>query len=186
VAPRPPQGPIQRAFDGLLGFLDLKGTGVAPNHLEGVIRGTLDVQQFLTARPHRRMLHTVNYNASIEASFQSLSSETPPQGKVWMFRTLQAFVTVPELTKLWQIGVARSTSMTPASISDIELLTDIQPNLVAPNVGDGEQLVYAVCKTPFILLPGEFVGFSISLTHPGGPVPDAVAFSTAAFLEFSL
>jgi len=104
---RGPQGPIQRAFYGMIGFLDLKGSEIAPNSIEGVTRPIIDVRPHLLAGLQGVKAATSVHGATPYSTFGTYGGAlTVPQGKAWLVTRASAWWGVQPTETLKTFGVA--------------------------------------------------------------------------------
>lgn len=185
---RPAQGPIQRGFEALLGFLGIKGAATNPNSMAGYVQPTLNVYPFLVNRPHKRLLITGSLTADSSGPFFAPSPyPTPPDGKCWLFRSAWASLNIDELQTVRSIGITRSLA-DPAR-GEFEDLTTSMRGAPWSNEAAGGQppfagMVTANCTQPFILLPRETLGVNVQGFLHGGQ--NQVYRLEAYYLEIDL
>lgn len=103
---RAPQGPIQRTFLGLLGLVDLKGSELTPNSLQGFTQPVLDVGLFLRAGVRKTIRGDSVHGATSSETFGNFAGAvTVPQGKVWLVESVTVTWNVQPTESLKSLGV---------------------------------------------------------------------------------
>lgn len=81
---------INRAPEGLLGFLDLKQLGVNPQSLGQSVAPTLDLEKYYSAD----LINVVRANQAYGAVVGNFAQLTIPSGECWMVYGIEAHVLV--------------------------------------------------------------------------------------------
>lgn len=152
---RPPQGPIQNGFAGLLGFLGIKGLGVTPNSIAGFVQPTLDAGLFLSAQETKYAFASFTMTGDAYGALGILPA-TPAVGRVWLVKCVTVRCVVGTLSALQGLGVC--LKRLPNISSDLSLddiTTHCSPGPVAPAAHIRQ--VSACCDTPFLMLPGQAI-----------------------------
>jgi len=157
VIARGAQGPIQRAYSGLLGFLDLKGSEVAPNSMAGFMQPAIDAQPFLLAGIMQQRTFTVSLGIGSRVStFIDMSPQAVvPQGKAWI---------IQDLAITGELAAADTCAMIAVAIQRSTATTAMPYGVQYPG-GPTPYLTRVVSSftppKPFVLLPGHRLGFSV-------------------------
>ncbi len=110
--PREHAGPIQRAFAGLLGFLDLKGFGLAPNSIRGDVSPVLDVEKYLLAGQYKLQefynpaLPIISLNSVFSLAGNGTLDAIVPDGKCWLVRGITSWITANPGDTIGGFGIA--------------------------------------------------------------------------------
>lgn len=113
------QGPIQRAFTGLIGLLDLSGSEVTPNTIAGFVQPTLDTLPFLFAGIGQSQSIATAFGNVPNSSFFSAALSVP-SGSAWLVRAITATWDVQPTETLRQFGVAiRSPSQQALTLNTL-------------------------------------------------------------------
>ncbi len=118
---RSPVGPIQRAFTGLLGLLDLRGSELAPNSMAGFCQPTIDITSYIQAGVMRQaQIPGTLTPISATASFQNPAVPfVVPDGRVWMVRDVTAILNLlnPDTVEGFGISILNSATATVGPVS---------------------------------------------------------------------
>ncbi len=155
---RSPAGPIQRAFTGLLGLLDLKGSELAPNAMAGFCQPTIDIARYIRAGVTKTTQFSGTLTAlSATASYQG--STVPfvvPDGRAWLIRDITATINLLNPDTLESFGISILTSATagfgPISLESVK--GDWAPAVASL------PLASFIPTEPYILTAGNLIGIS--------------------------
>lgn len=167
---RPPQGPIQLGFDGLLSFLGIKGVGGTPHSLSGFTSATLDIEKFLLNRPRKIAAGTVTLVADTDEAWLDMGVGSPPVGEAWLVTNVTGNLEVyPPAEELRGLGIARrSNNGTPLDI------TEFATGPFTVMTAAAKATARANVVKPFILQSGEELGLAVSGFEHNGAL-DSVA-----------
>jgi len=157
VKAREPQGPIQRPFYGLIGLLDLKGSELSPNTIEGSIRGAVDVEPYLLAgllqwREAPIAMDPLVLNSEFNSSSNRL---IVPEGRVWLVREITVALTVATPDTLDALAVAIAPSAYNNGSTTIAQVR-------GPWAGSIDILAVCPFVGPLVLPAGFEIGFGFS------------------------
>lgn len=156
---RPPQGPVQRAFSGLVGLLGLKGPDVIPNSVAGFVQPSLDVQHMLA---FERLRIRSEDGVCVFASVGFVGTTAPlevPRGKIWILRSASVFIPLLAADGVQSVGV--SLRAPAGGGNGVEYLSS-QYGPWAPGPAIQHAAAVFSAPQPLLMAPGTALGINYS------------------------
>lgn len=151
---RPPQGPVQRAFSGLVGLLGLKGPDVIPNSIAGFVQPVLETQHML-AFERLRIRSEDGLTVFQDAGFVGTTVNlTVPLGKIWILRSASILIPLDATDALRSLGV--SLRAPPGGGTGVEYLSSEVVNIAAAIGGNAVATFSA--PQPLLMSAGTSLG----------------------------